>query len=304
MDKRKILIVYHRADYDGIFSAIIGKKYYESKGVRVDTLGWNYGDDLIDVHAKIPVYQGIVMVDICLPTPQMIELRESGKLTWIDHHETAIKESVEAGFNGVDGQRTIGISACELTWKYFYPAKPIPTLIDYAGTYDVWNKAKHNWDEDIVPLQYGLKDVYNLSLKKIERDWDELLTDCDWVMDKGVVIYEWIRHISEAWIQNCGFEVQVGEQALKGIAIITPMTGSLVFESVLTKYDLFLVIQIRDNASRITVSMYSEPDKDLGGFSCGQYLKEKYGGGGHATAGGCNNITRETLMTILNEHKF
>ena len=45
MDKRKILIIYHRADYDGIFSAIIAKKYYESKGVRVETLGWNYGDD-------------------------------------------------------------------------------------------------------------------------------------------------------------------------------------------------------------------------------------------------------------------
>ena len=304
MDKRKILIIYHRADYDGIFSALISKKYYESKGVRVDILGWNYGDEPVDIHSKIPVYQGIVVVDVCLPTPQMIELKESGRLTWIDHHETAITESKEKGFDCVPGKREIGIAACELTWKYFNPAREIPTLISYAGAYDVWDKEKYNWDEDIVPLQYGLKDDYGLSLKKLEADWDDLLTDCEWIMDKGSVIYEWIRHISEAWIQNCGFEVSVGEQALRGIAIVTPMTGSLVFESVLAKYDLFLVIQIRENASRISVSMYTEPDKDLDGFSCGAYLKEKYGGGGHACAGGCNDITRETLMRLLNEHKF
>ena len=304
MDKRKILIIYHRADYDGIFSAIIAKKYYESKGVRVETLGWNYGDELIDIHAKIPVYQGIVMVDVCLPPEQMIELAESGKLTWIDHHETAIKDALENGYDKVSGVRTIGTAACELVWKYFYPARETPTLIAYAGTYDVWDKNRYNWDEDIVPLQYGLKNEYGLSLKKIEADWDELLTDCEWVMDKGSVIYEWIRHISEAWVNNCGFEVEVGEQKLKGIAIVTPMTGSLVFESVLAKYDLFLVVQVRDNASRITVSMYTEPDKDLGGFSCGAYLKEKYGGGGHATAGGCNMIDEETFRRLIYEHKF
>ena len=304
MDKRKILIVYHRADYDGIFSAIITKKYYESKGVRVDTVGWNYGDELIDIHSKLPLYQGFVMVDVCLPTQQMIELKESGRLTWIDHHETAITESKENGFDSVLGKREIGIAACELTWEYFNPAKEIPTLISYAGTYDVWDKNRYNWDEDVVPLQYGLKDEYGLSLKKIETDWDDLLENCEWAMNKGSVIYEWIRHISEAWVQNCGFEVQVGEQALKGIAIITPMTGSLVFESVLQKYDLFLVVQVRDNASRITVSMYTEPNKDLGGFSCGAYLKEKYGGGGHANAGGCNNIGEETFRRLIYGHKF
>lgn len=302
--KQKILVIFHRADYDGIFSAIITKKYFESKGVGVDTLGWNYGDELIRVEDKINCYRGIIMVDICLPPEQMIRLEQSGKLTWIDHHETAISDSEANGYNKVPGQRTIGIAACELVWKYFNPSKETPLLIQYAGAYDVWNKEKFNWEEDVVPLQYGLKDEYGLSLKKLETDWNDLLENCEWVMDKGSVIFEWIRHISESWIQNCGFEVSVGEQGLRGIAIITPMTGSLVFESVIDKYDLFLVVQVRDNSSRVSVSMYTEQDKDLGGFSCGQYMKEKYGGGGHATSAGCNDIDKETFNKLVYEHKF
>ena len=107
------------------------------------------------------------------------------------------------------------------------PQKKLPRLLLMPGLMMCGIKESYNWDEDIVPLQYGLKDEYGLSLKKIEADWDELLTDCEWVMDKGSVIYEWIRHISEAWVNNCGFEVEGGEQKLKGIAIVTPMTGSL-----------------------------------------------------------------------------
>jgi len=302
MDQRKILIIYHRADYDGIFSAIIAKKYYESKGVRADIFGWNYGDDLIDVENKISKYQGILVVDVCLPTDQMKVLAESGKFTWIDHHETSIAESKAEGYDKVLGTRTIGTAACELVWKYFYPAKEIPTMIQYAGAYDVWDKTRFNWDEDIVPLQFGLKDEYGLSPRKIEASWDNLLEDCEWVMDKGNIIYGWIQHISVSWVQNCGFDVTVGD-GLKGIAMITPMTGSIVFDSVLPKYDLFIVIQVRNNASQISVSMYTEPSKNLNGFSCGEYLKEKYGGGGHACAAGCN-INQETFRRLVYEHKF
>jgi hypothetical protein len=50
--------------------------------------------------------------------------------------------------------------------------------------------------------------------------------------------------------------------------------------------------------------MYTEPDKDLGGFSCGTYLKEKYGGGGHTCSAGCNNIGEETFRRLIYEHKF
>lgn len=304
MDKRKILVCYHRADYDGVFSAIICKEYYESKGVRVDVFGWNYGDELFDVNDKIEKYQGIVMVDICIPPLHMKQLADSGKLTWIDHHETAIKDSENFGFNEVPGIRTIGTAAVELVWKYFYPNKPAPIIIQYIGAYDVWDKERFNWEEDVVPLQYGLKDTYGLSLKKLEGDWENLCEDCEWIMDNGFIIFNWIKHSSESWVQNCGFEVSVGEQGLKGIAIITPITGSLVFESVIQKYDLFLVVQVRDNAGRISVSMYTEPDKDLGGFSCGEYMKEKYGGGGHACSAGCNSIDEETFRRLVYEHKF
>ena len=301
---RRILVIYHRVDYDGILSCLTVKKYYEEKGIPSTLMGWNYGDDPIDVGKIIKNdYQNIVMTDISLPPEQMLKLKESGRLTWIDHHQTSISDSELHGYSDLPGIRKNGTAACELTWGYFYTKRETPMLIQYAGSYDVWNKTRFDWEANVVPLQYGLRETYGMNVKAVEKDWDLLCQNCDWILDTGIAIYSYIKRSSESWVKYNGFPVTV-DGKYKGIALITPLTSSIAFSSVLDKYDLFLIVQIIDSGTKYSVSMYTEPDKDLGGFSCGEYLKENYGGGGHACAAGTRNLTREQFEKLIFDHEF
>ena len=299
---RKNLVIYHRVDYDGIFSAIIVRKYYQGKGIITDLKGWNYGDMPLNFPEYIEKYQGIIIVDLGFSGQDMKSLMESGKITWIDHHQTSIQDSEVQQYDKIPGIRKIGIAACELCWKYFYPHRETPRIIQIVGAYDVWNKEKFDWEETTVPVQYGLRETYSLNLKSIETDWESLCNDqFEWITDTGGKIYSWIKRSAESWITNCSFEVTISE-TYKGIAIISPISGSLIFNSVLNKYDIFLVIQVINSGTGYSVSMYTE--KDLPDFSCGEYLKKNYNGGGHKKAAGSMNITREQFERLIFEHKF
>lgn len=41
---KNVLIIYHRADYDGLFSGNIARKFYIDSGYKVELKGYNYGD--------------------------------------------------------------------------------------------------------------------------------------------------------------------------------------------------------------------------------------------------------------------
>ena len=300
---RKNLVIYHRVDYDGIFSGLIVKKYYEEKGIITRTYGWNYGDLELDLSSIINNYQNIIMVDISFSPDVMLKLRETGKLTWIDHHQTAISDSEEHNYSDIPGYRKDGIAACELTWSYFYPNKETPQIIQFVGAYDIWDKTRFDWSNDVVPLQYGLRNEYGVNLNNIEKDWETLSTDCSWVLNTGSTIFEWLKKSSEIWIKNNGFPVTVAGK-FKGIALLSPLASSILFESVISEYDIFLIVQINNNGTTYSVSMYSEPDKDLGDFSCGEYLKTYYNGGGHAKAAGAKNLTKEQFERLIFEHEI
>ena len=292
---RKNIIIYHRVDYDGVMSGIIAKQYYESKGIRSDYYGWNYGDPFPEVSG----YQQIIMVDVSFPPPEMLTLKETGKLVWIDHHQTAISDSEANGYSDVPGVRKIGVAAVELTFGFLYPRLTAPMLIQYVGAHDVWDKERFDWEEEVIPLQYGLKNEYGISIKELEKGWEDICNDCDWLIDIGSYIYRWIKKTSEAWVKNCAFPVTVAGK-YKGIGLITPIGGSISFDSVLDEYDLYVVIQIRDQGTKYSISLYKENNR-LPEFSVGQYLKDNYGGGGHSGAAGAS-ITREQFEKIIYDH--
>ena len=76
----RILIIYHRVDYDGLGSAAITKealKKYTNN--PIDLFGFNYNDPIPDFDNYLSVYDIIFMVDISFPKDIMIRLKESGK---------------------------------------------------------------------------------------------------------------------------------------------------------------------------------------------------------------------------------
>ncbi len=162
---KPILVIYHKADFDGIFCREIARKFYCDKA---DYLGWDYGDPLPTV---APEVTRIVMLDISVDG-----MMDDHRLWWIDHHKSAIEKY------GADltGFRIDGVAACRLAWQWFFsdygplgikghqdpasvylPTKEQfinrevsePLAVRLAGEYDIWDRR----DPDAELFQHGLR---------------------------------------------------------------------------------------------------------------------------------------------------
>ena len=165
----KITVIYHSADYDGIFCREIARKFLPSD---TEFVGWNYGDPLI----PIPEGDGqIYILDLspdCLADGPL-ESTHGMRLVWIDHHKT----SIEKWPTTIPGYRIDGVAACRLAWQWFqlhdnqdpreqHPPYDLPSkqgfidrkvqeplAVRLAGEYDIWDKR----DPNAETLQYGLR---------------------------------------------------------------------------------------------------------------------------------------------------
>ena len=305
----KTLVIYHRVDYDGIFSGCTVKKFLIDSGVDKNPtmLGWNYGDQIPDILNQ--GYTLIFMVDISFPPAFMKDLKAwtGGKVVWIDHHITAIDGSEAEGYSDMEGLRRIGTAACELCWEYLYDQRA-PMIIQRLSAYHVWDRTRFNWEDEVLPLQAALKVTYGIGEKYIWPNFNNLVQ----MGEKGINIllgtgkllnkYDAMRFKSE--VGRFAFPIVVGGH-YKGIAILGTSFTSLVFQSVFPDYDVYCVFN-RKNGRKdngeveevYSLSLYSEPNRiDL---NLGEYLKSKYGdaAGGHASAAGAQ-IPFEDFMKLL-----
>ena len=168
-------VIYHSADYDGIFCREIAKHFLGEKDVNY--IGWNFGDALI----PIPQEGGVYILDLspeCLQPEWQTAPKAQNRLVWIDHH----KSSIEKWMPQIPGYRIDGVAACRLAWQWFaahiineagLPSKQMfidrkvqePLAVRLAGEYDVWD---HRGDGDLE-FQFGLDSWSNLR-------WDWLLS--------------------------------------------------------------------------------------------------------------------------------
>ena len=149
--------IYHR-DPDGQCSAAIAALTWPIDHF----VGLQYGE-------KIPwgliEENDVVLLDFSFqPWAEMKRLFASAKsVLWIDHHATAIAESLEhiaqIGVNTTPLARGVwfvdhnveavlrdGEAACEITWKHLLGARPMPELVRHIGRYDVWDRSDPTTD--------------------------------------------------------------------------------------------------------------------------------------------------------------
>lgn len=296
-----ILIIYHRVDFDGLFSGAIARKYFtEVEKIEPQFLGWNYGDE-IPSKDYILGFDKIVMVDISFPPEVMMDLFKTGKAVWIDHHDSAITNSEKHEYNSFEGIRVNGTAACELTWNYFYPGVTCPKIIQYVSSYDVWNKERFSWDDETLPIQYALRSKFELKFGKLCNNLNDLIINqkiIGYLITSGKSILEYNKNTWKSWIKTYGFPITVAGQ-YKGMAIISPQFGSAMFESVLSEYDIYVVVQ-RKTSELYSLSMYKEPDR-LPEFNCAEYVMTKFGnGGGHVGACG-TSLTLDQFVKLITE---
>ena len=287
----KTTVIYHRADFDGIFCREIARKFLGNDSVEY--IGWDYGDPKIPFPAEGTVY----VLDL---SPECLggDTYDSSKLIWIDHHKTAIEKFPAT----IPGYRIDGVAACRLAWVWFtqmescrergveMPAKSDyverkvwePYAVQLAGEYDIWDKR----NPEVDTFQMGLR-----SRVLSELDWSELLEVhaprvmpglVRYLLDNGKLIQDYANQRDAEIVKHLGFVVEF--EGLKFLALNTATKGSMQFAAKdvpETGHDALMKFNF--NGRVWDVSLYHASHRNDLDLST---IAAKYGGGGHRGACG------------------
>lgn len=303
----KTTVVYHSADFDGLFCREIARKVLPD----AELIGWDFGNDALieKLPAKGPIYILDLPVDRALfgatfdriagPLLETILKR----VVWIDHHVA----SIESHPRDITGYRIDGVAACRLAWQYFrthtYSDKtynvdgllPVksqfvnrlvtePLAVRLAGEYDIFDKR----DPRAELFQFGLRGedleaggAWNQILgmdDTAERRVEELLR-------RGEPIKFAREQEYKDVITQQGFTVK-----FEGLTFLACNSHELDIRSQLfeagirPEHDALLGFTFNGQSGTWRVSMYHIPGKEDRDILS---IAKKYGGGGHRGACGC-----------------
>jgi len=303
---KDILVIYHRADFDGIFCHQIARKFL---GDAAEYVGWDHGEPRV----PWPAWASAVYV-LDLP-PQCLEKWSTDRLIWIDHHASAIAANPE----GLAGYRIEGVAACRLAWQWFANqaaeptdgGEPLPELEEYgvlrqdgtrtqyhvmepyavrlAGEYDVWDRG----NPDAAVFQFGLR-----AADLEPALWTVLLDESGL---GASTVQEMLNNgrLLQRYQQGCDAEMMgraclVRFEGLTFLALNAARGNSLTFAAKdvrETGHDALMLFYWRPDGWR--VSLYharGREEMDL------LVIAVKYGGGGHRGACGFGVKGEEFLL--------
>lgn len=285
----KTTVIFHNADFDGIFCREIARKFLPD----AELIGWNHGDALISFPDDGPVY----VLDLSPDVFDKETLIDNTRLIWIDHH----KSSIQKWSAQIRGYRIDGVAACRLAWQWFsrgyhnqtsdpdplYPKKdfyvdrkvPEPLAVRLAGEYDIWDKR----DPDAELFQHGLR-----SMELTDSAWGGLLSSDEgaqtaWVgklLLNGVALQYARTHENASIIKEIGFDLEW--EGLRFLACNAARYNSHLFTAGL-KPEHDACFGFKWTGKTWSVSLYHAPGKEHHDLSI---IAVKYSGGGHRGACG------------------
>jgi hypothetical protein len=308
-ENKKTVVIYHRADFDGIFCRQIAMKFF---GENAGYVGWDYGDPLPMLNSEVT---SIYMLDISVEA-----MMGDSRLTWIDHHKSAIEKYPIS----IHGYRIDGVAACRLAWQWFNnefsPENPhcspmcwfLPTkeaftersvrepfAVRLAGEYDIWDKR----DVRAELFQHGLRS------QDIEPLWPDLLverwligdlgkrsaeTEAGWIDADGTIVPPVVRRLLEAGTVLHYARLRENESIIRGAGFTLEFEGLTFLACNAARYNSHLfaagvrpehqgLLGFNWAGTKWRISLYGapgKPDVDL------SKIAVKYGGGGHKQACG------------------
>jgi len=339
IEQKKYLIIYHREDNDGVFSAaifyeyLINELHYSLEDLCF--IGADY-NELAKFAKENPVkqlhedFENIIMTDISFNDVSYMRAlwKEFGShFIWCDHHAPIIRESIAHNFDNIPGIRDTSRSAILCVWKYLYDqfdeaynTKKVPELLRILSAWDSWSYEREGYEFDFVrDVNKGTTIIYNLELGKANsiiglikmwlKDESNILKDVNLIKqlhDYGHIINDYEDRTMENIIKNSGdtsWEIITPHHNIHQACAIFHQgaTNSTMFKCLNgTNIKHGLVFKHSKNGNWV-LSMYNiNDDCD---FHCGDFLKEKYNGGGHKGAAGCT-LTQEQFINILKEKRL
>lgn len=309
---KKNVVIYHRADFDGIFCREIARKFL---GDTAEYIGWDYGDIIPVIDGLAQVY----MLDISIDG-----IMEAHDLIWIDHHKSAIEKYPKS----IPGYRIDGVAACRLAWQWFteshkmvqrqaigIPPLPLkeefigrkvsePIAVRLAGEYDIWDKR----DTRAELFQHGLRSIelsQNIWRELLSDTWRPTVDEIESIVSLGkkielhpdgtadsLVVNELLKRgeaiqfsqteQNKSIIKEIGFTFEW--EGLKFLACNHARYNSHLFTAGLTsEHDACFGFKWDGQKKVWSISLYHAPGKEHHDLSL---IASKYGGGGHRGACG------------------
>jgi oligoribonuclease NrnB/cAMP/cGMP phosphodiesterase (DHH superfamily) len=319
---KNTLCIYHRLDLDGRTSAAIVKEFWlqenpggithfknenthiekadvwsfehEKSKRTISFHGWNYGDEIPEF---CPTYDRIIMCDISFPPEEMLKLnnRHGSSFIWIDHHKSAMEKNNNFL---IAGNTNVELSACELTWEYFFPAESMPELVRLFGVYDTHRYLGTDEEENVLNTQYGAR--------ALVKNYDEVHKflfnpkGCDPVMlmQYGLCIMEYLKvKMEDVYKSGFGVEVKDGENTHKFICINANESNPSVFGIDYHKDGYAGVIYFYNSDKSWKFVIYNDNGKVDCSKIASYYSKE--GGGHRGSAGFSKNGLPEFITSRL-----
>jgi len=284
-----------------------------------------------ELHQK---YKAIIMVDISFNDWKYIKklYKEFGTdFVWCDHHAPIIHLSQEKHFDDTPGIRDTNRSAILCVWKYLYDQfdedynkKAVPEYLRILSAWDSWSYVREELDfdfcrnvnkgttiklnlnmDDILPIIRDLVEIYVDGKNKFEFSMDALIRNFETygqILNRydDIVMQNILNESSDKeWKLEIADEELDDTKIRKACAIFHQgQTSSALFYSLQkTNPDIQNAIVFKHQPNnKWTVSLYNVYENTW--FHCGDYLREKYNGGGHKGAAGCT-LTQEQFIKIL-----
>lgn len=302
------LFVHHSADYDGLFSAAVGKKFLPEDTVFV---GWDYGQPLVQ---GWQAYDSVYVVDL---NPGCLEGFDASphnreRVVYIDHHKSAIEKYSDMG--PIDGYRWDGVAACRLLWQWFVwrgedGQKPdaflLPRVEEYrdrrvleplaltlAGEYDVFDLHDPRALSFLFGLQAHGYETVDKCLELLD-DHDEV----EIIAQDGVHGQKWMEKFAADCCLNRGYLVEF-EGCRYWCLVSVHARGSIWFPNEAVPGDCEGLMSVRLMGDKqAAVSLYHRPGREDIDHSVAAV---KWGGGGHRGACGFTlTLTQAMALGVL-----
>ncbi len=322
----KAICIYHSVDLDGWMSAAIVKHWFEYQPYNIkisentygrdtiDFLGWKYGDNI----PNLDEYDQVIMCDIVFPKEDMLHLwaTKGQNFIWLDHHKSAIDEmqnaheNISSGAYPIQGLRDTKFAACELAWKYFFPAETMPEIVRLLGRYDCFGHKNTDEETKVLEFQYGARQC----ISNYEEAYRYLIDEgmhfniapntIDIVWEKGKSIYQYLCTEAKQSYKN-GFKVWFPDYNLLG----APEHGGRGFDFICINKERFNPINFgidyhKEGYDGVACFWYENGNwnfslyNDNGLVDCSE-IASQYGGGGHRSASGFI-VKEEEFFKIIN----
>ena len=284
-----------------------------------------------ELHQK---YMSIIMVDISFNDWKYMKklYKEfNTDFVWCDHHAPIIHLSQENHFDDIPGVRDTNRSAILNVWKYLYDQfdedynkRAVPEYLRILSAWDSWTYEREELDfefcrnvnkgttiklnldmNEILPIIRDLVEIYVDGKNKFEFSMDELIKDFD---EYGKILNRYDDIVMQNILNESGdkeWQLDLSDEEIavtkfrKACAIFHQgQSSSALFYSLReTNPELKNVIVFKhQNNNNWVISLYNIYDNDT--FHCGDFLRDKYSGGGHKGAAGCT-LTQEQFIKIL-----